>query len=384
MDGPTQTGAPLRTGPLRLAPVAGAELEWWFGQGHVTGETTRLRFMFALFRAEIGGTEGSVVLTHVLDEVTGKTQAQARVTPGILAIEDRIAAEVAKSCVPNWVPGLMQLALWRHRKDNATLTLRHPALTVDPKGVRFGTDPFAASGGGLLLAHDPMRGLLRLTLPTGAGSGLEAQVPMPDEVMHEDAAGLSAGHAAGFHYQCAPALPLSGRIGHESVTGSLWFDRQWGALEGWMLADAPRGKALLGWDWFALSLGPDWHLMLSRHHDRPTGTTRAASTVLFDRGQPIALPQGHDAVPVRFWRSPATGADYPVQWSVQVPDLGFETFVTPLTDDQEIPLPGGLTVWEGAAGFEGTLDGHMIEGPARLELAGYAAVLSIRDRWRRR
>ncbi|MEC7764458.1 MAG: lipocalin family protein [Pseudomonadota bacterium] len=384
MDGPNQTGAPLRMGPLWLDPVPGAELEWWFGQGHVTGAQNRFSIMFALFRAKVDGIDGSVILTHLLDETTGRSHLQSRITPGILAIEDRIARQVARSCVSPWLPGLLSLALSRHRKDVSALVARHPALTVDPKGLRFGSDPFAASGGGLLLAHDPSRDLLRLTLPVGEGLGLEAHMPMPPVAMHEDAAGLAPGHTADYHYQCAPALPLTGRIGSDDVTGTLWFDRQWGTLDGWLVQDAARGKSLLGWDWFALSLGPDWHLMLNRHHDRPTGQTHAATTVLFDGDQPIALPQGHEATPLKVWRSPATGARYPVQWSIHVPDLALDLTLSPRIEDQELPLPGGLSVWEGAATFEGTLDGHIIEGRARMELAGYAAVLSIRDRLRRR
>lgn len=384
MDGPTQTGAPLRMGPLRLAPVPGSELDCWVAHGQVTGETMRLRIMFALCRAVVDVTEGSAVLTHVLDETTGRAQVQCRVTPNILTIEDRIAQGVARASVSRWIPWALRFALRRHRRDVATLIDRHPALTVDPKGIRFGTDPFAASGGGLLLAHDSSRGLLRLTLPAGDGLGLEAHMPMPEAVMHEDATGLAPEAGASFQQQCAPALPLTGRIGREPVTGTLWFDRQWGALDNWLLAEAPRGKVLLGWDRFALRLGPDWHLMLERHHGCPTSTTRAQSTVLFDGAQPIALPQGHVATPTDVWRGPQTGAHYPLQWSVRVPDLELDLLLSPLAQDQELPLPGGWSVWNGAARFDGTLDGHAVTGPARIALHGYAAGSLKRGRMRRR
>lgn len=384
MDGLDRPGTPLRMGPLHLDPVPDAGLQWWFGQGRVTGPTSRLRVMFALFRVRLDDLDGSILLTQSVDETTGAVHAQTRVTPTTLTIEDRIAADVARSRVSPWVPGLRRLALWRHRRDMAGLAARHPAYTVDPKGLRFGASPFVASWGGLLLGHDPARDILRLTLPVGEGRGLEARMQMPDAVMHEVAPSLSPAYDAGFHYQCAPALPLTGRIGAEEVTGTLWIDRQWGDMDGWICAPASRGKALLGWDWFALTLGDDWQILLNRHHLRPEGRTTGAFALIFDEGRPVALPAGFDATPVRFWDSPATGAHYPIEWDVQVPDLTFDARLTPLVEDQELPMPGGLSVWEGAGTLDGTLAGRKVSGRARMELAGYAAVLSIRERLRRR
>lgn len=266
MDGQTGQGRHLASGPLRLAPVEGAELQWWFAQGRVSGATAHLRVMVALFRAEYDGVEGAALLTQTLDETTGESHAQVRITPGTLEIEDRIAQHVARSRVAPWLPGGLRLALWRHRRDVATLLARESALTVDPRGPRFGAAPFAASWAGVLLGHDPAREALRLTLPLGPGAGLEAQVTLPGAVMDTDAQPLTSPLGARFQSQSAPALPLTGRIGHEAVTGTLWLDRQWGAMDGWLFRTEPRGAALLGWDWFGLTFDDDWQLMLTRHH----------------------------------------------------------------------------------------------------------------------
>lgn len=384
MDDRTHFDTTLGMAPLALAPHPQAGLQWWFAQGHVSGATARWRVMMALFLARHDGVEGAMLLTHALNEITGESHRQARLTPGTLDIEDRIAVLVAQDRVPPWLPWLRRLALWRHRRD-VTALAGHPAgYHLDPAPPRFAEAPFAASWGGVLLGHDPTHAALRLTLPLGSGTGLEAQAGLPDLVMNAGSATLSPAYGEGFHYQCAPGLPLRGQIGAEPVEGHLWLDRQWGEMEGWLYEPARRGKAMLGWDWFALTLSPDWQIMLNRHHLRPDGQARGSFAILFDKGRPLRLPSGFTATPTGQWHSPVTGAHYPVNWQVTIPDLACNVRLTPLSGDQELPLPGGLSVWEGAGTFEGDLDGAPIHGPARIELAGYAAILSIRDRMRRR
>ena len=51
-----------------------------------------------------------------------------------------------------------------------------------------------------------------------------------------------------------------------------------------------------------------------------------------------------------------------------MPAHGIELEVTPLLDDQEIALPGGITYWEGAV----EVTGNDVLGRGYVELTGYA------------
>jgi predicted secreted hydrolase len=75
-------------------------------------------------------------------------------------------------------------------------------------------------------------------------------------------------------------------------------------------------------------------------------------------------PQGVVFKPVRIWKSPRTGVEYPV--SMQVNDLRLE----PLMDDQELDsrLSTGTIYWEGAVrAFRDKTE----VGRGYLELTGY-------------
>jgi predicted secreted hydrolase len=75
----------------------------------------------------------------------------------------------------------------------------------------------------------------------------------------------------------------------------------------------------------------------------------------------------------RRWRSPRTGADYPVETTVSVTTpAGTKCFeLRPLMDDQELDTrrTGGPVYWEGAVEVEG--------GRGYLELVGYGGKVSL-------
>lgn len=84
---------------------------------------------------------------------------------------------------------------------------------------------------------------------------------------------------------------------------------------------------------------------------------------------------GPDALgfrPLRRWRSPRSGGDYPVEMEFTVGPHRLRT--RPVLDDQELsarrPLP--VAYWEGLVKLEGSLRGR-----GYLELTGYAGRLEL-------
>lgn len=138
-----------------------------------------------------------------------------------------------------------------------------------------------------------------------------------------------------------------------AVTGTGWFDRQYGALEDVIAS---------GWDWFAIQLDDGREIML--FFARPNGEPELAGGTVVEADCRVAEIPAEDLTltATGSWENP-DGCAYPSGWEIQVGDLALT--VTPVRADQE--LDGGYErYWEGAATVSGGASGR-----AYVELAGY-------------
>jgi predicted secreted hydrolase len=152
------------------------------------------------------------------------------------------------------------------------------------------------------------------------------------------------------------------------LTGSAWFDHEWGP------GALPAGAT--GWDWFALQLSDGSDLMLYRLRlSGGAASPYSAGTFVPASGRPRAIAWSDVALaPRSTWTSPHSKAAYPAVWSLSVRSLGLDTTITPLVADQELSTEKstGVTYWEGACRVEGTRGGRPIGGRAYVEMTGYA------------
>jgi predicted secreted hydrolase len=147
------------------------------------------------------------------------------------------------------------------------------------------------------------------------------------------------------------------------VTGSAWMDREWGT--------SALSAGVAGWDWFALQLSNGSSLMFYRlrHEDGGTSPFSAGTLVAADGG---VSALGADDVVIevrREWTSSATGARYPVSWSLRVPSAGLSLLIEPLLADQELDL--SVRYWEGAVHAQGAWLGEAVTAVGYMELTGY-------------
>jgi predicted secreted hydrolase len=148
------------------------------------------------------------------------------------------------------------------------------------------------------------------------------------------------------------------------VGGEGWLDRE--------VSSAALAPAQVGWDWFALRLadGRDLVLYLMRRAD---GAVDFASGALVSPGgRRSALGAGAFGVtPTARWRSPATGAEYPVAWTVEVPGAGLRLEVRAEVDAAEnrSRLVPGLDYWEGPVEVRGGPGGRRL-GEGYVEQVG--------------
>jgi predicted secreted hydrolase len=173
-------------------------------------------------------------------------------------------------------------------------------------------------------------------------------------------------------YYSLPQLAVSGTIVVDGrprrVTGTAWFDHEWSS-------DVMDEQAR-GWDWMGINLDDGGALMAFRMRDAQGGARWAAATLRAADGSVRSFAPGEVAwVPLRRWRSPRTGAEYPVAWRVRVGGREYE--IEPLMDDAELDSRSstGTIYWEGPVRLRAP--GGAPLGRGYLELTGYAGRLDL-------
>ena len=167
------------------------------------------------------------------------------------------------------------------------------------------------------------------------------------------------------YYYSQPQLAVSGTItvnGEKfAVSGSAWLDHEWSSE--YLAGDAA------GWDWVGLNLADGGALMAFRIRDKKGRTYWAGGSLRGADGRVRVLkPEEVSFEPVRRWRSPRTGAEYPVAMRLRAGGLDLE--LEPLMDDQELDSRAstGTIYWEGAVRARA---GGKLQGLGYLELTGY-------------
>jgi predicted secreted hydrolase len=173
-------------------------------------------------------------------------------------------------------------------------------------------------------------------------------------------------------YYSAPQLALEAQIkqGGSTVTlrGTGWLDHEW--------SDAILDLRAAGWDWIGMNLDNGAALTAFQIRPRAPGPAIWSYASLRDSGGKIAI-FGRDEVnfsPLADWRSPRTGAIYPVAQRIRIGERTFET--RPLMNDQELDSRAstGAVYWEGASTL---LERGQRVGRGYLEMTGYLAPLRL-------
>jgi predicted secreted hydrolase len=148
------------------------------------------------------------------------------------------------------------------------------------------------------------------------------------------------------YYYSRPHLAVRGTASGQSVTGTAWLDHEWSSQ--YMAAGAA------GWDWCGINLDDGSALMAFRMRGKDGATLYAPPATSF--------------TVLRTWKSPRTGAEYPVEVMVRSGET--ELRLQPLMDDQELDARAstGTIYWEGAVT---AFRDKTPVGRGYLELTGY-------------
>lgn len=325
--------------PLRFPRDFGAHpefrTEWWYITGRlVTVERQALGFQLTFFRSRVDTAHGNpsgfavkqLIMAHAaITDLAGRQ----------LLHDQRIAREGMGLAGASTQDTHVHLRDWSLQRTGSATESRYQARI---KAQAFGFDLDLRSTQAPLLQGQ---------------AGYSRKGPLPS-------------HASRYYSQ--PQLTVQGQLQRsgrtQAVTGRAWMDHECGG-ENLLAPDA------VGWDWVGMNLHDGGALMAFRVR-RADGSTSWTGGSVRVPGQPdrVFRPEEVRFTPVRTWRSPATHANYPVEWQVDTPAGRFT--VRALLDAQELAgqQVTGTVYWEGLSAL---LDaGDRVVGEGYLEMTGYA------------
>lgn len=319
-----------------------ARTEWWYATGWLGSEAAPTHgFQITFFRSRTGYGEGNrsrFAARHLLF-------AHAAVTalaPGAAAVHAHGQRLVRWNGLPGVASGQAAIGRGEVRLGHWSLVDEGDAWRVRAEGGELGLDLRLARTQPLLLQGE---------------AGYSQKGPSPRQASH---------------YFSEPQLAASGHVRLQGRAaqgnGRAWLDHEW--------SDEILAPEAVGWDWVGINLFDGGALIAFRLR-RADGSTLWAGGSFRSAGRP-ARNFAADALrltPRRRWRSPATGASYPVSWQLDSP-AGAHT-VQALAESQELDSRAstGTVYWEGLSEL---LDaqGRRV-GLGYLEMTGYAGSLKL-------
>jgi predicted secreted hydrolase len=332
--------------PADHGPHPEFRTEWWYFTGNLTAEDGReLGYQFTFFRSAL--TDSITYLATAAADGARSAWRSRHAWMAHFAVSDITAGAFHPS--------------ERFARDAAGLA----GAAAEPLRVWLGewsaADPRDAAAAGTFAA--------RLVAVDG-DVAIDLLVEQGKPMVLQGQSGLSQkgpepGNAS--YYYSFTRMPTRGsmRIGEATwqVSGSSWLDREW--------STSALSPDLEGWDWMSLQFDDGTELMLYQLR-RPDGSAGPFSAGTFVQPDGSVVRLGvHDfrMTPVRRWRSPLDGTEYPVAWRVAIPALQLELEVDAAFDAQEMNL--AVRYWEGAVRIRGTRAGAALQGRGYLEMTGY-------------
>lgn len=307
--------------------------EWWYVTGWLERDGKPLGFQVTFFRSRIAGQDENpsrfaprqILIAHAAlsDPAHGRLLHDQRVSRAGFGLAEAAVGEAE-----------VTLDGWRFEQQN-------DGFRVDIPGREFRFD----------LALRP------------------TQPPLLQGEGGYSRKGPKEGSAS--YYYSMPHLAVTGTVTRDGVerpvTGEAWLDREWSSQY--------METAAEGWDWTGINLDDGSALMAFRMRRKGGGTVWAGGTIRSANGQVTVLEPGDvEFEPRRVWRSPRSGASYPVAVTVRAGSRTIE--LEPLMDDQENDTrrSTGAIYWEGAVRAK---EGGREVGRGYLELTGYARAMRL-------
>jgi predicted secreted hydrolase len=166
-------------------------------------------------------------------------------------------------------------------------------------------------------------------------------------------------------------LTIDGKM--EKVRGLSWMDHEFGSNQ--------LREDQIGWDWFSVQLDNKTELMLYlMRRKEGSADPYSSGTLVRADGTTRHLKLSDYRVEVLDrWKSPTSGATYPMKWKVAIPGEEIVLEITPAFPNQELITNRSTRViyWEGAVRISGSIGKKAVGGSGYVEMTGYAGKLKM-------
>lgn len=345
---------PRDTGAHRFS-----DLEWWYCFAILDGDRGgKYAFMSSFFRAGIIPLlKGHYLLSSVID-LNQKKRSDISLLDKNLIFNINLML----------IPYILLYYPWKSNpreiiKQHIRSGIRPPhnimetsCIINDPLSLSYGDSCLEFSKGG--------KGQFSICIKGGnMAAELEYTPSKPAALLGGD------GKPGGLYYYSCTDNEVQGKLGMgslEDVHGRGWFDHQWG----W-------GSGLLrktGWNWFGIQLDDKRELVINEFLSFKTGETFSQMANIIDIDGRLKHTKVVYIKNKNTWQSPVTGAVYPQEWDISIPEFSMVINIKSEFPEQEIqitfPLKG---IWEGpciVSGFETLSSGSIkpIGGRGFMEL----------------
>lgn len=356
-----------------LVPHAASPVEWWYVEGRLAlADGTTRAIMIAVFRGPLRAETPAMAFVAVHEEASRNVHRRSVISPGMIAfMEDAINRVGARE-----LPDVM-LRIGKHAFRRIARARAADGLVVAATEATFVPSPFHFEWQGIELREDKTGIALRFEA-AGCVYDLTLHPDAPWSDLPRQAIPVNLGIAG---YRSCPRVSVSGDANGAALTGSVWFDRQWGD-ESQIVSVLDERVVLNGWDWFAINLENGVDLMLYQPRNLRSGASMPGfGTLWTSRGwQPLGAE--FSATPFAHIRSRTTGHRYPTAWGLDVPEVGIALRINAEANG-EIPVYGPMGWnWQSPVNVEGSMNGDAVKGSGWLELNGYGYPLAARAQLR--
>ena len=181
-------------------------------------------------------------------------------------------------------------------------------------------------------------------------------------ILHGNNGIFTMKNAGDSYYYSRSRLNISGTLkihgNSETVTGTAWFDHQWGDFS----------TAQLSWDWFSLQLDNNSDIMIYQLRDKSNRPILYTGSITENGKTEILMSSDFSLNKGKKWVSNKTGISYPVEWQIKIPAKNIAVTTRSILNDSEFDatLTTYNIYWEGAVQVTGTHTGQGF-----MELSGY-------------
>lgn len=372
-------------GPIDLqvhdAPHASSSTEWWYVNSHFRTAAGRELSLFASFFRIIKGRDGQTkqplyahsVTWALTDAAAGKYWTESRVDKDAprLGLQKLDRGEGTQD---QRMRRAIRELLERGQVPHPDVMFKGDVF-VDERSLHLDFDglTFAKAEDGsyaLHLRHDRLH----------IGADLRF-VPHKPAVRHGEDGVVRGASGEDMFYYFIPRCEVQGEVllpgGKEAISaGQGWYDHEFGLHQG--QTDDRKPGQNIGWNWLGVQLDDGRELSAYAMIDEDNGANLGRLALLVDAAGQRQAWSEFALTPGEKWSSSRTFHDYPVAWTLQVPEAAIDLQVVADCKDQEfITVISKPAFWEGRCRVQGTIAGAAVTGLAYLERSGQGDISDL-------